>query len=70
VDRSEEIPKVPAVMIAKTYFLAKDSHRIGLLSLREKLTLRDHRRGNSPEYPACGVHRPGRGQRRSDGRRN
>jgi hypothetical protein len=29
-------------MITKTFFLAKDLNRIGALSLREKISLRDH----------------------------
>ena len=29
-------------MIAKTFFLTRDSHRMSTLSLREKLSLRDH----------------------------
>ena len=44
-----------AVMIAKTFFLAKDSHRISPLSLREELSLRDHDDGRCPAYLIYGT---------------
>ena len=44
-----------AVMIAKTFFLAKGSHRISPLSLREKLSLRDHDNGRCPAYLVYGT---------------
>jgi hypothetical protein len=41
------------LMIAKTFFLAKDFHRIGALSLREKISLRDHGVHRYPEDRTC-----------------
>ena len=46
-----------AGMIAKTLFLTKDFYRIGVQSLREKQTLRDHGPVTGPTCPASGLRR-------------
>jgi hypothetical protein len=47
-----------AGMIAKTFFPEQDIYRIGVQSLREKISLRDHWHVTCPSCPVRGLRRP------------
>jgi hypothetical protein len=42
-------------MIAETFFLTEDSHRISALSLREKLSIHEHELGRCPKNSEIAV---------------